>query len=430
VVAIDEVCIGNVRQARLAASTLELPCGVFVAKALTIATIIVAVLFCTGAAAEDGDVLMGRMAANVMHDSNVFRLSKPADTQAAIGASERDDLIQRYTVGGRLDAPYRQQRVFGHLDFSKVLYQRFDALDHDALDQRLAWQWAAGRALYGELGESYSRSLAGFANFEGRIKNIINVLQLNARANYFVTPRWQVEGGVGQTRIRNETVERRANDTDELTLDTGFKYVLPIGDFVGLAVRTSKADFPNRVVGTGALFSADYAQHVIDLAFDRGLGARVRIGGRLGYVQREYAAVSQRDYAGPIGNLTVDWSPGVKSRLTLAGRREIGAFQDLTTSYYIGDGVMAKALWRPWVRVSTSATYDWQRRRFTGNPGFLSVETVERRDVVRLLSFNVAYQAVRNGSIGLSMSRESRTSNTPGVDYVVNSLGANVALAF
>jgi exopolysaccharide biosynthesis operon protein EpsL len=400
------------------------------AKALIAVATLLAVCSCTRVAAEDGDVLLGRVVVNVMHDSNVFRLSKASDTQAAIGSSERGDLIQRYTAGGRLDAPYRQQRVVGHLDFSKVFYQRFDALDHDAIDQRLAWRWAAGRALNGEVSEAYSRSLAGFANFEERVKNIINVLQLNARVSYFVTPRWQLEGSIGQTRIRNETVARRANNANELTLETGLKYVFPAGDFAGITVRSSQADYPNRVAGSNALFSADYEQNIIDFAFDQRFGGHTRLNGRLGYVRRQYAEVSQRDYAGPIGNLAVEWSPGPRSNLSVAGRREIGAFQDLTTSYYLGDGALAKAVWLPKARVSASATYDWQRRSFEGNPGFLADATGERRDIIRTASIGVSYQASRNGTIGLSWSREDRTSNVPLVDYGVKTLGVNVSLTF
>ncbi|MFM9888708.1 MAG: XrtB/PEP-CTERM-associated polysaccharide biosynthesis outer membrane protein EpsL [Burkholderiales bacterium] len=401
-----------------------------VLKGRIAATAIVATMLAGNATADDGDVLMGRVAANVLSDSNVFRISKNSDPATAAGATHKDDLITRLTAGGRLDAPYRQQRFVGHLDLSKVKYQHFDALDHDAIDQRLAWRWAAGSDLNGEISESYSRSLAGFANFESRIKNIIDVLQADARANYKLTPRWQLEGAVAHTRIRNNSEERRANDTNELAIEAGFKYLAPAGDFAGITARTSDANYPNRVVESNGVFSADYTQRGIDFVVDRRLWSHSRLGGRYGYVRRQYSSVSQRDYSGPTGSLSLDWTPGAKSQFTASARRELGAFQDFTTSYYLGDGLTARAVWLPSTRVSLNASYDWQRRRFLGDPGFFAGAGLERRDIIRTASIGVTYRVSRTGQLGLSLSREDRTTNFPLADYAVNLLGASASIAF
>ncbi|MDB5964713.1 MAG: epsL, partial [Polaromonas sp.] len=97
--------------------------------------------FGTAAQADELDTLQFRVGESLQRDSNVFRLSDQANTQAITGRSERADTIAITTLGAKFNKQYGLQRVELDADFEDYRYQRYSNLSFTAVNYAAAWRW-------------------------------------------------------------------------------------------------------------------------------------------------------------------------------------------------------------------------------------------------------------------------------------------------
>ncbi len=103
------------------------------------------------AQADGLDTLQFRVGQSVEHDSNVFRLSDSANTQAQLGTAERSDTVAVTTLGVKPDKSYSLQRFEFEATVDDYNYSRFSNLDFTAKNYAAAWRWSLTPRFRGNL---------------------------------------------------------------------------------------------------------------------------------------------------------------------------------------------------------------------------------------------------------------------------------------
>lgn len=116
----------------------------------------VAALACValGAHAEGADDFKLRANIGMVHESNLFRLSKGANARALLGRDSPAETVTTSTLGMRYDKAYSLQRVLVDVQYNKYDYQNFNYLSFGALNYRAQWDWSYTPHLHGTVSTS------------------------------------------------------------------------------------------------------------------------------------------------------------------------------------------------------------------------------------------------------------------------------------
>src|SRR6476620_5370799 len=98
-------------------------------KPIRLAAAIAAILCAPAAQAFYNDRFQVFADETMTWDSNVFRLSKNADTEAALGTTDKSDYFNVHSLGASLDVPYSLQRFQAGYTWFATRYHRFTDLD-------------------------------------------------------------------------------------------------------------------------------------------------------------------------------------------------------------------------------------------------------------------------------------------------------------
>ncbi|MDE3131553.1 MAG: hypothetical protein KGL16_10410, partial [Acidobacteriota bacterium] len=189
------------------------------------------------------------------HDSNLFRLSDSANTQALLGTSQRSDNIRRVGVGFKADLPISRQHLLFDARVDDFHYSTFGFLDHSQYGGSATWKWQAGSRWSGDLGYARQRFLSGFGLLQLPQKNLVTESHAYASVNRLLTPRWRARGALDRTSydysnlaaatgaLSGATPVSALDRATSLTL--GGDYLTPPGNSVGAQVKLTDGRYVN-----------------------------------------------------------------------------------------------------------------------------------------------------------------------------------------
>jgi exopolysaccharide biosynthesis operon protein EpsL len=351
---------------------------------------------------------------NVTDDSNVLRLSKNIDP-ASVGAAQLDDRIQTVHLGASLNLPIEQQNIQAEYQWFKSKYQYFKDLDFTGHIARAHWGWYATQNLTGTLGYNEQTGLSSFNNIQKRAPDLVTSRTAYATANYMLTPRYKVTGGLNWGEARHSDVERQDNDLDVQSAEVGLAYVTPLDNSFGAVVRVEHGKLPNGLSESGQPFDNEYHQI--------GGGATVvwiptphsRLDARAELVRREYDLNTQRNYTGPILKALYTWAPTPKFTLAAAATRDVGPADDIQTAFIIITGGYVRPRWNITDKFTVQANAEYQVWDYHGDP-----TNGNYRNRVRLFGASLAFRPTPKILLSAGYNREVRTSDLPTGDYETN----------
>ncbi len=367
---------------------------------------------------------------DVDRDSNPFRLSDTANTQATLGTTEKSDTVVRAGVGLKADLPVSRQRLLFDLRGEQNDYRRFDLLDHFAYRGSGTWRWQAGNQWSGEIGASKRRFLANLAELQRPIKDLVTEDRAFAGAGFLVTPRWKVRGMLDWTKWDHGEPTRQTLDARVVGGTIGLDYVTPPGNFVGGQVRYSEGDYPNRQLVAGNLVSNQYQEVESSAVLHWVVTGKSTFDARLGYTSRRHDEVPQRDFDGATGRLNYDWFIAAKTLLNFSVWRELRSAEDISASYVVSKGWGLGPAWAPTSKLVFQAKYLREDRDYRGDPNFVASGAPPRDDTFRGVSLTAGYAPRRNLQFSLGAERGQRESNIVGVDYDYTAVSANARVSF
>ncbi len=366
----------------------------------------------------------------VTWDSNLFRLSDAADTQATLGSTQKSDTRYRLGAGIRANLAASRQRVIleGRVDDDN--FERFAFLNHTGYKASATWKWLAGPNGRGDLGYSRRRFLASLAELQAPLRDIITEDRAFGAATYLLTPRWRLRGGMEWLKFHHSEPIRASLDSRTVSTTLGVDYLTPAGGTAGTQVKYSNGEFPQRQFVAGSLVDNRYDEVEASAVVSGYPGGKSHFDMRIGYTSRRHGQLSQRDFDGMTGRLDFDWTPTAKILLNAAVWREIRSIEDVSASYVLSQGFSLGPRWAPTSKLVFQARWVYEKRDFEGDPGFILAGGPAREDRFRGGSLAVGYTPWRNAELALAYERGDRNSNVLGRDYDYDAVSANVKVAF
>jgi hypothetical protein len=116
--------------------------------------------------------------------------------------------------------------------------------------------------------------------------------------------------------------------------------------------------------------------------------------------------------------------------LSGVARREISALEDIRTSFVMAQGYTFRPTWTVTSKITLGAVIDYTVRDYLGDPGLVLGSAPARRDTSKLASLTATYIPMRQITLTLSATHETRASTVPLGDFSDNLYSLNAQFAF
>jgi exopolysaccharide biosynthesis operon protein EpsL len=381
------------------------------------------------AQADADDTINISLATGLQNDSNLFRQS----------SREQSDTLQTTSLTLSLSKPFAQQRF--SLD-ATLIDNRFDKnsyLDYRATNYNAAWNWALTHRLTGQLSATQTESQSSFVDFRvSGAQTRQNIARTNVNrlaAEWHVTGGWQAIGGFTNTVLANTTGFQQQSAYELNSWEAGGKYIWPAGSFLQLVYRDGNGQYKGRQLIGFDLIPAPgnpqndtvFHQTETEARLSVPLTGKSSVSAVLANQAREHEHFSQRDYAATIGRLDYNWQATGNLSLSTGLRREVAAYQDFFSSYYIADGINLQPAWQISAKVVMRGSYDWQRRQFKGA---LIAGQPEREDTLQSARLGVDWFPLRWATLSAAYQRDTRSSSQTNSDFKADIVSLNARLSF
>jgi exopolysaccharide biosynthesis operon protein EpsL len=357
-----------------------------------------------------------KVSGGVMHDSNVFRLPSAVDPQTVINSPTKADYIYQLGAGGKYEIRASRQKFIVEANLEEHKYQNFGNLDNDSNDLRAEWQWQAGNFWDGNLGVGERHFLGGFANVQSDIKDMIDQDRVYGTANYRLHSHLRLTLDLNWYDSRHGADPQKVYDTSANNTAFTVVWVTPAENTVGLQYRTTDARYPNRQIISSSLVDNAFHEHEVNAVAHWRVTGVSNFAARVGYTERTYRQLPNRNFSGATWRLTYNWQPSGILAFDVATWREIAEFEDRNANYVETTGGSVSPVWSVTPNVSLQGKVSYQTGKFLGDPGIVPV-TNPRRDKERIYQVSALWSPLRKTNVTLTLEKGERTSNHAFVDY-------------
>ena len=333
-----------------------------------------------------------------VYDDNVYRL--PAQVPPALSApiASRADYVNTLTAGidGHVGASGQSLELLAKADENH--FDHNGVLDNTSVAARLLGDWSLGSRLTGELGVSYDRALNDFANYQVYTKDLVTSESVFGQAHYDIAARWQLNANA------------RGSQTTHSSSDVLYK-----NDGGGLSAvyHTAGETYVSAIYQytTGRFPLPIFDEHAWSLQIDSPLGNTFRVRADAGYLQHDYSGASQYNFSGGIWDAQLAWQPLTRIQLLVGGSRQVHAYIDAESQYFVSEAVNAIVAWAPTGKLLCELELSREDQRFIGpNQGVISL-TLPEHNVIRAGQVNLAWSVARPLQLVVSYRYLTRSSN-------------------
>ncbi len=383
-------------------------------------------LFAQPARAENGDGFYITAGAGFQHDDNVFRTA----SNDPAGRSRQSDDITTSSVGLKWDKSYSLQRFQIEGNVVDYRYRSLDNLNFTAHNYSAAWRWNVTPSVHGNLSADRKESLSSFADFTGYgVRNIRTEENRHFDAVFEVTGGWRLLAGANRQKLSNSELFIEEGDTQLDTVEGGARYDFRSGSSLGYVMRTGRGEYFNRhepLPATQLDNRFDQREHEMRLVWP--ITAKTTFDVRAGYLERDHAHFSDRDYSGSYGNFDVTWDVTEKTSVMAGVGREMNSYQSAYSSYAISDRFSVSPLWQITAKTALRGRYDYIRRDYRG--AISDSPLIGRSDTIQAALIALEWQPLRTVLLSASLQNGRRSSNRDGFDYHNTIAGVSARLAF
>ena len=357
----------------------------------------------------------------VERDDNVLRETTGEDSET----------IWRVGVGASYEARvYGRQRVLLEARGDGYKYNEFSDLDNFAYGVLGEWRWELGNRLSGTLGYGRRQYQADISELQAAIKDEITENHVYGTAALLFASRFRPRAGFDV--VDGDRPSARDAEVKTNALTAGLDYVSPLRNSLGVDVRRSDGDaaVPEELDPLGILVDNDYEETEVALVASYNPGPSLRLGARLGYTERTYTEISDRDFADNTGRVDIAWRPGNKTLLVLRVYREPRSIIDVAASHVLVEGVSFGPSWAPTAKLVFSARLINEHREYSGDPAAALGAEPLQDETVRGYVLAAGWEVTRRHHVGLAWEHGERSSNILGRDYDYNTLMLNLRYVF
>lgn len=363
----------------------------------------VAALLCTAgfAHAQSTPYYIG-VSQTFTHESNIYRTR----------SNETSDTISSTALYGGVDQQVGRQRVYGNATVSANRFANEDRNNYTGYSLKAGVDWATIERISGNVELNTNRSLARYENLGvGSESNEISDLQLQATARVGVVTRLTAEAGYTYRKVDYSLFNFRSRNFSQNAVSLGGRYQFSGALSAGVAARFTKGEYYDQKP------KDDYDRRDIDFTATWTPSGSSKLNGRISLSNSSHSRTSAADFSGLTGELNWDWRPTGKLRFVTSIARdtgeEISLLGGITDQVVTNSRVSTSAGVRATYEVSSKVTADagvrYVRRKLDAS---LGSATAGGNDNTTFLNVGLRWMPLRSLTVGCSLGRESRSSNT------------------
>ncbi|WP_020162414.1 XrtB/PEP-CTERM-associated polysaccharide biosynthesis outer membrane protein EpsL [Cycloclasticus pugetii] len=369
------------------------------------------------AVALQGDTFSPYVSTTYLHDSNLLRIDDEVDLASLMGKDERSDTVKTVATGIDVDWEYSRQRFLISVEMNENTFSRFDTLNYQGRDVNARWNWQLGNHLSGVLGQTYSRSLASFADVRGVTGNLRDQQRTFIEVDWLFHPRWQIGLAYSEYSLEYSELIQQNGDTESDTIKVNLYYLTPKGSRVGMELSKKNGRYPNRIFNNTSTVDNGYDQGSVLGIFDWRYSSKSRIRMQSGYVERTHDHLPQRDYDAINSRINYTWVPSVKTQLDVSLFKQTEPRDDLLASVSENEGMSLSANWAPTAKLTLSGMYRTEKQKDLDDPGFLLITRPQSREQNDSYRLSLSYKPHQRVDLMASYSDESRDSSQAQSDF-------------
>ncbi|MFZ9408167.1 MAG: hypothetical protein ACO26U_13880 [Burkholderiaceae bacterium] len=359
---------------------------------------------------------------------NLYRVPDQANPRAgtrlrvAAGVSfEREWSLQRMEASARVSPTWR-----------------VDGAGDDALDwaTQARWDWAAGRALFGDLGATLTRLQTPWEDLGSTRINHQRIGSGRFLAGLRLTQDWSLIAATDVWRSDNTLAERRPADLRRNAWETGVRFwpdrALQVDAVWRKETGRPQADQVLDAAGQPLPqpVSNDWDQHAGLLRARWNPAERSQWLAQIGHLRRQHEQLPQRDFSGVTGLLQGRWAMtgAVDWQVSLA--RTIDVPELLSASYVDVRAFELRPRWQVSGLTALSLWLALSRREYSGDPAVAVGAAEERRDRWREGGLRLEVALHRRVLAHIDVRRTQRSSNIAAFEFDDNTVSAGLTARF
>jgi exopolysaccharide biosynthesis operon protein EpsL len=374
------------------------------------------VFSCAAALAEPGKLLTPAVDYSIGYTSNLLGTPDDVVTQSGISRDQLSDTSHTVTISLAAEKELSRQALTAKVSRSHTTFNRFTRLDYDSTSLQGNWSWHLGDHLEGNVGVNSAETLTPFVEFHQNALNLRTERREYLDGAWLFHPSWRVHGSVAHSTLTYDLLEQRFGNRNFDSTEVGVDYLASGNNSVGLQLSRTDAVFPDTVlIGLPPKFN-DYHENAANVKIDWSFSGKTHLRFLGGWTVRKHLIFLVRDYSGADARLIVNWVPTGKLGFGINLWREIGAVDNLVTSYSLNKGLSIAPTWVWSSKVRIEGKLNYETRDYNNIGGF----GLNRLDTFRDVTLSVTYEATSHFQINASAFHDTLSSTIPLRAYRTN----------
>ena len=370
------------------------------------------------------------LSADVLHDSNIFRVSDQLSQAEGI---KRDDTLM--TIQGEANASVNAGQTAIALDarIGHAWYVTNDKLKNFNYDADLAITKTNESFLTYDLHARAEQRLTPFEDLGIPVRNLQRVQHFFGRTTLAITPEFRAVVFPEYLRSTNANAAFRGNDFRQYGAGLGVGYFSPLGNSISFSIaRSYTKGLHDRLVSEGGVTinaPIDFRDTSYDVRIEYSPSVLTKIDAVLSYVDRNNKSVGGRNYSGPAGSVSVTYHPHDRLQAVATVGRRLDSQSYIYVETIRNDYASLGATLALSENMRLGANADYYHRKFTGSPLVPGNPTSLRDSTYRFSAF-LEQRLFDRLRLKVTGQHERRHADDPLFSYTSTSIRLSAVVAF
>jgi Putative beta-barrel porin 2 len=363
------------------------------------------------------------------YDSNLFRLPFYSPTTIIGPHISAADHIDSVSAGAQGQWTFGLQVVTAQARADYNHFSQNTNLNNTSGIAALHWDWLLSPFLSGAAGADFSRTLASYQNTRFFGRDLVDTTDYYANGKFRFATHWRIKGGAKGSDTTHSLAVRRNDNYRTQSGNAGIEYFSDELNHIGVDYQFTNATFSQPVNIAGLPYNANFKESLERILATYAVTGKTSIDLAAGYLTRHYPNGSLSSYSGNTWRAQIKWLASGKTQLVLAAWRELTAYFDAESDYFVARGESATAMWDPTVRLEVSLQVSRIRQNYiSSSPS--AFEFAARRDRLNDQKLTIKFSPRDPLALQLSYRLEQRDSNESEFPYHDRLATANLTYSF
>lgn len=384
---------------------------------------------------ERGDSLDFFVADKYTVDDNLFRLpASPTYLITYVGPNaSREDHINIVSAGADAQKSWNRQIFLLNVEVDNNRYARNRELNATTGNGSFLWNWQAGAYWAGQAGITYNRFIPNFQNSLFYGHDTISSRESFGKATFQGGPHWAFSGGVSETDTSHSNTALRADDFKSKSESLGVHYFTLAEGSIGWDYIHSAGSFSSAGVFNSAAYDRDFSNNSARFSAKYALSGSTVFSASAGYLNHKNPSTDIGAFSGDVWRVGLDWRALAKLQVIFAGWRDLYAYLDAQSAFFVSKGFSVAPTWTPRDKITFTLLASHETHDFLGaGDGAPDVipQFDARRDRVTSEQLSVAYTPRQALKLKLSAQHQQRESNVQRFVFDDNLFAADLTFTF